>query len=279
MYESFYSLTQKPFGLPPDPDFLFWSDAHSSALTALEYGLANEAAIIAITGEVGCGKTIIGQYLLNHVTDQYVTAFLAQTFDSNQSILPWITRGFGLKAESSHDADHTGAITEFARIQFKKGQPCLLIIDEAQNLSLSALEQLRLLSNINIGKDVVLHIMLLGQPELREKLKRRELRQFLQRISFHYRLGPFSRSDTSRYIRHRLSVAGANRELFDDYACGGVHFFTSGVPRLINTLSDHALVRGYAEERKVIDLRTIVEVKDVLGNYGLDFFESVSAQA
>lgn len=277
MYETYYGLEKSPFGLAPDPEFMFWSDGHVSALTALEYGIASKAATIAITGEVGCGKTIIAQYLMQRIRHQKVVAYLGQTTRSEASLLPWIARAFGLKVNSGDDAELSAALSDFLAKQYSMGNPALLIIDEAQNLSVAALEQLRLLSNINVGKDIFLQTVLLGQPELARRLKRRDMRQFLQRISLHFRLDPFKRADTAEYIRHRLRIAGVKGELFDDYAFGGVHLFTGGVPRLINTLCDHALVRGFAMDRTRIDLKTVVEVKDALGEFDLDLFQTATA--
>ncbi len=261
MYFDHYGLTARPFDLNPDPAFLYLSSQHDVAYSMLEYGLLSQPGITVITGEVGSGKTTLLRHLLNnHDADDLMVGLLADTDeDTAEQLHEWISMSFGL--------DHTlDKITlkknfqDFLVRSYAQGKACVLIVDEAQNLSLKALEQLRLLNNINTGQDELLKIILVGQPQLVEKLRDPRLMQFAQRVTVEYHLDALVVEETSKYINHRLQRAGSEREIFDKSAIYSVYFFSCGIPRLINMLCDYALVYGYAGGLETLDARAILEV-------------------
>jgi len=273
MYEQHYGLTERPFSLNPDPSFLYPSRKHAAALTALEYGIAVQATIVVITGEVGSGKTTLIRCLLQRLDQGFAVGLVANTNERYQSLLPWICLALEIDAAESNEVDLYEAFRQFVIEQYGAGRRTLLIVDEAQNLSHDALEELRTLSNLNGGKDLVLQIILAGQPELAEKLARPEMRQLLQRVSMSYTLGRFKLFETGEYVRHRLKVAGGVESTFDDYACAAVHHLAAGIPRLINTVCDRALVHGYAEDLSRIGLKTVLDVYDEMKSAGLNILD------
>jgi type II secretory pathway predicted ATPase ExeA len=260
MYEAFYGLKEKPFSLLPDPDFLFLSRKHSLALNMLEYSLAGQAGFCAITGEIGSGKTTLIRTLLRRVDRDISIGLISNTHSSHFDIASWALAAFGQPVGAISNAELHRELTMFLIGEYAAGKRCVLIVDEAQNLTIEALEELRLLSNINADKDLLLQIILVGQPQLLEKLRRPELSQFAQRISVSYHLAPLTCAETLHYVAHRLNVAGAADLIFNDVAIGGIHYFAGGVPRLINSICDMALVYGYAEQRPSIDLDIIFRV-------------------
>lgn len=260
MYEAFYDLREKPFSLLPDPDFLFLSGKHSLALNMLEYSLAGQAGFCAITGEIGSGKTTLIRALLRRVGRDLTIGLISNTHSTHSDIAGWALAAFGQPTNMRANADLHHELMMYLIKEYGAGKRCVLIVDEAQNLSIEALEELRLLSNINADKDLLLQIILVGQPQLLEKLRRPELCQFAQRISVSYHLSPLSCAETLHYVAHRLNVAGAPDLIFNDMAIGGIHYFSMGVPRVINSICDMALVYGYAEQRRSIDLDTIFRV-------------------
>ncbi|MCW5699014.1 MAG: AAA family ATPase [Rhodospirillales bacterium] len=274
MYEAFYGFSEKPFSLIPDPDFLYLSKGHQLALNLLEYGLTEQTGFVVITGEVGSGKTTLVRQLLNTVSDEVVIGLITNTHQSFGELLQWIALAFDMDCR---DKDKVGLYQDFVNFlieQYASSRRTVVIIDEAQNLSLSALEELRMLSNINADKDYLLQLILVGQPELLRKLKRPQLRQFVQRVGVDYHLGPLSIEDTIGYVRHRIEVAGGDPNLFDEFACAAVHHYTQGVPRLTNILCDLALVYGYAEEKRQIDMETVIEVASSRLKTGLGMFDT-----
>ena len=260
MYENFYGLKYKPFSLLPDPDFLFLSSKHSVALSMLEYSLAGQAGFCAITGEIGSGKTTLIRALLRRIGRDVTLGLISNTHSSHTDLAAWSLAAFGQSMPSGGGADVYQALMLFLIDEYSAGRRCVLIVDEAQNLTLESLEELRLLSNINSERDLLLQIILVGQPQLLEKLRSPELSQFAQRISISYHLTPLSFAETQLYINHRLSVAGASRPLFSELAVGGAQYYAGGVPRLINSICDMALVYGFAESRETIDLDIVLKV-------------------
>jgi len=190
-------------------------------------------------------------------------------------LLNWIAMAFDLKNRTADDATLYDTFVEFLLAQYAQGRRTMLIIDEAQNLSVEKLEELRMLSNVNNEHDTLLQIMLVGQPELLETLKRPDLRQFVQRISVHCHLSPLEPAETAAYIRYRLDVVGGSSELFDDTACAVIHHFTGGVPRLINLLCDQSLVYGFSEDMQYIPYEVVAEVAMDRGQFGLSAFQNV----
>jgi general secretion pathway protein A len=260
MYESFFGLREKPFSLLPDPDFLFLSSKHSLALSILEYSLAGQAGFCAITGDIGSGKTTLIRTLLRRIGRDVTLGLISNTHSGLTDITGWALAAFGRGSNAQSDAEIYQELMHFLIGEYGAGRRCVLIVDEAQNLTVEALEELRLLSNINSDKDLLLQIILVGQPELLVKLKSPELVQFAQRISISYHLTPLSYLDTRHYIRHRLEVAGADRPIFSDTAIGAVQYFSGGVPRVINSICDMALVYGLADNTTEIDLDVVLRV-------------------
>jgi type II secretory pathway predicted ATPase ExeA len=252
MYESFFELKCKPFSLLPDPDFLFLSNRHSIALSLLEYSLTGQAGFCVITGEVGSGKTTLVRAFLNRVGREFSVGLISNTHQHVRDIAGWALTAFGQKQASTNPAEVYQELMAYLIAEYGAGRQCILIVDEAQNLSVEALEELRLLSNINSGKDLLLQILLVGQPELLDKLKRPELRQFAQRIAVSHHLGQLTYAETRQYVDHRLSVAGAKQPVFTEMAVGAIQYFSGGVPRLINSICDLCLVYAFADGTKEV---------------------------
>jgi len=261
MYEKFYGLRKSPFTLLPSPEFLFLSSTHRNAVALLDYGVRVHGGLTVITGEVGTGKTTLIRNLLRTLdTDRYVLGQVTNAQKSLDSLLHWVMSAFGLESVGDRDVEMHQSFRSFLMNNHALGKRTILIIDEAQNLSRTALEEVRMMTNVNVDDAQMLQLILVGQPELLDVLRSSDLRQFVQRISQSYNLSPLSFFETADYIRHRLAVAGESAEIFDDMACGGVHHFSKGVPRLINTLCDSALVYGYADEIRHISLEIVCHV-------------------
>lgn len=252
MYETFYELDCKPFQMGPDPAFMYWSDAHLMAFTMLRYGLLSNSPITVITGDVGSGKTTLLRQLLDEFPRELVAGLISNIQKDRGELLEWILMAFGQSYDGSH-VQRFQRFQDFVLENYAAGRHVALIVDEAQNLGVAQLEELRMLSNINADKDLLLQIILVGQPELREKLTLPELRQFSQRITSDYHLRPLEVHEVRGYIERRLAVAGAEREIFPKAICELIAHATGGVPRLINVLCDLCLVYGYSGDRFVID--------------------------
>jgi type II secretory pathway predicted ATPase ExeA len=252
MYEAFFNLKSKPFSLLPDPEFLFLSSRHAIGLSLLEYSLTGQAGFCVITGEIGSGKTTLVRAFLERVGRDFTVGLISNTHHALKDIAAWAMASFGQRASGTHPAETYQELMEYLIAEYGAGRQCILIVDEAQNLSVEALEELRLLSNINSGKDLLLQVVLVGQPELLEKLKRPELSQFAQRIAVSHHLTPLPYLETRRYLEHRMMVAGSVRPLFTDLAMGIIQYFSGGIPRLINSICDMALVYGFADEQQII---------------------------
>lgn len=262
MYKSFYGFKEKPFSLLPDPAFLFYSVKHRRALAMLRYGLMNQAGFTVITGEIGSGKTTLIRQLLNEIEiDQGTTVgIVSNTHRTFGELLEWVLLAFKLEYRGKKKVELYQTLAEFIAREYSQDRRTVLIIDEAQNLDAEALEELRMLSNINANKDQLLQLILVGQPSLREILRLPELHQFAQRIAVAFNLKTLSLEETWQYIRHRLEVAGGDPNLFDTKASAAVYYYTQGTPRLINVLCDTALVYGYGEQKQRIDVDIICEV-------------------
>ncbi len=260
MYENFYGFRSKPFSLLPDPEFLFLSKKHHMALTMLEYGLWNQASFSVITGGIGTGKTTMIRHLLNKLDRDLVVGLISNTHPSFGELLQWILLAFNLEYAGKDKVGMYKILIDFLIHEYSANRRAVLIIDEAQNMSHQALEELRMLSNINAEKDQVLQIILIGQIGLREHLRDPSLEQFAQRISVDYHLDSLDKGETRAYIRHRLGVAGGDQDLFGEDACEAVFQYSGGIPRLINLLCDTALVYAYAEQKRTIDAQLINDV-------------------
>ncbi|MFN3681444.1 MAG: AAA family ATPase [Nitrospira sp.] len=260
MYEAFYGLRAKPFSLVPDPEFLFLSQRHKPGLNVLEYGLLNRAVFTVLTGEPGTGKTTLLKKILEEHRNRFAVGIIGMTHPKDQSLLPWVAEAFGLDVSELDTVGQLRRITAFLKQVFAAGRQALLVVDEAQNLSLSALEDLRLLSNLNDGRQIGLQIVLAGQPTLRTMLTRPDMRQFAQRITVDYVLEPLSNADVCDYIRHRLMVVGGDPALFTEYAANLVARLSGGIPRLINQLCELALVYGFGQGAERITASLVLQV-------------------
>ncbi len=255
MYTSFYGLREKPFSLTPDPAYLYLAESHREALAHLLYGLEQGEGFICITGEVGTGKTTICRTLLQRLSSDTEVAFIFNPELSAHELLEVINTELGLSVEGLTRRELVEQLNRFLLERRRERRRVLLIIDEAQNLPAQTLEQIRLLSNLETETTKLIQILLLGQPELDEKLERPELRQLKQRITVRWRLNPLALRESKEYVRHRLRIAaGAERDLFTDASLREIHNIAGGIPRLINVICDRALLAGYASQSRSIGL-------------------------
>jgi general secretion pathway protein A len=256
---AFFGLQDKPFNPAPDPRFLYLSPGHRESLAQLLYGVQEHQGFILLTGEIGTGKTTLLRTLLGRLDANTASAFLFDTTLPFEDLLEYILEDFGVAKPGESNVQRRIALNNFLIERRRAGQNSVLILDEAQNLDLQALEQIRLLSNFETQTEKLLQILLVGQPELLDKLDRPELRQLKQRINLRCRILPLTAEQTRDYIRTRLRIAGAtDLGLFSDAAIVRIVEYTGGVPRLINALCDHCLLIGYAAQIRRIN-RKIVE--------------------
>jgi len=251
---AFFGLEQAPFNPTPDPRFLYSSPGHREALAQLLYGVQEHKGFILMTGEIGTGKTTLLRTLLSRLDGQTASAFVFDMTLPFEGILEYMLEDFGVDNPGESHVQRLITLKKFLIERRLAGQNAVLILDEAQNLDLHALEQIRLLSNVESHAEKLLQILLVGQPELLDKLDRPELRQLKQRIGLHCRIVPLTPEQTRDYVRTRLRVAGAkDLGLFTDEAIMRIAEYSSGIPRLINTLCDHCLLIGYADQIRRID--------------------------
>ncbi len=253
MYEAFYGFNRKPFSLTFDPELLYMGKTHTTAFSMLEYGVLSQSGFTVITGEVGSGKTTIVRHLLSQLHDGVKIGLITNTHTKMGELLPWIMHAFGQEFRDAHPVAQYDGFTRFLQEQFNSAQRTVLIIDEAQNLGLSLLEELRMLSNLNTVAEQCLQIILVGQPQLRDLLMKPELMQFAQRVVADYHIAALSPSETVSYIKHRLVMAGAREDVFTPHAYMLIHAASRGVPRLINVLCDTALSFAYADEVRMVN--------------------------
>ncbi len=261
MYESFFGLKEPPFNVTPDPRFIYLSRHHLEALSTLLYGVESRRGFIEITGEIGAGKTTLCRTLLKEIQGRAHTAFIFNPRLSESELLQTIVEDFGIVPKGRRKKDYFDALNHFLLEELEKGTNAILIIDEAQNLTPRALEQVRLLSNLETTREKLLQIILVGQPELRTLLIRPELAQLRQRITIRYHLPALNREETGKYLLHRLQVAGSEEQFFTPEAIDRIYERSGGVPRLINVLADRALLGAFVKESRVVEADLIEEAR------------------
>ncbi|MGH7277927.1 MAG: ExeA family protein [Candidatus Rokuibacteriota bacterium] len=265
MYLNFYGLREAPFSPTPDPRFLFQSARHREALAQLLYGVRERKGFIVLTGEIGTGKTTLLRTLLERLDASTPVAYVHNSALGIEGLLEYILQDWGMKSHAGSHAQRLFELNEFLTGQHRQGLSPVLVIDEAQNLSIETLEAVRLLSNFETTNQKLMQILLVGQPELRDKLNAPALRQLKQRIGLRCHIAPLSPEEARLYIRHRLRIAGAaDAGLFTDAAIQKIADYSTGTPRVINIVCDHCLLAGYADSKKRIDAGMVQEAIEYL---------------
>jgi len=264
-YLAQFELNEQPFRLTPDPDFVYWSKQHARAKAFMESTIWLADGFVVITGEIGSGKTTLLQTFLGELDDDVVYAVISQTQLTPTQFLQAVLTEFGFKPFNQRKVELLDMLNMFLIEQYSNGKKVVLIVDEAQNLSKKVLEEIRMLSGIETHKEKVLRIILAGQPELKETLESPSLRQLVQRVRLRFHVGPLDRREMREYIEHRLEVAGRKgNELFVDDTFATIHRYTGGVPRLINTLCDTALLCAFAEDKKNVETEDVMSAVEEL---------------
>ncbi|HEY7449190.1 MAG TPA: AAA family ATPase [Vicinamibacterales bacterium] len=255
MYEEYYGLAEKPFSLTPDPKYLYKSQSHGSAFDLLQYAIRRREGFVVMTGDIGTGKTTVCRALLEHIDRKTFSALVLNPFLSEEDLLKLILQDFGVVSRDDVKSGRLARVTKQELIDalydFLLGllplrASAVLIIDEAQNLPLKVLEQIRILSNLETDKDKLLQIVLVGQLDLKMLLRSPEMRQLDQRVSIRYELKPLTRSEVAAYIAHRLALAGGSAVSFEEKALQLIHKFAKGIPRLVNLICDRTLLAAYS---------------------------------
>ncbi len=263
VYCEHFGLTREPFNITPDPSFLYLSEGHREALAQLVYGIKSRRGFVVLTGEVGTGKTTLIQSLLEELNGSTKTALIFNMIVSPKDLLRYVCEKFGLISdrESQKEVhDYLSLLERFLLDSYRNGANVAVIIDEAQNLPTEVLENVRLLSNFETTRDKLLQILLVGQPELSNRLNASELRQVKQRVALRHQLHPLSLPECRAYIAKRLEIAGGDITLLTPEAVGAVHSYSGGIPRLINILCDNGLLTAYALRKKRVDTTMISEI-------------------
>lgn len=261
MYLSFFDFKEQPFNVTPDPKFLHFSESYQDALAYLIYGIRMRKGFVVLTGEIGIGKTTVINALMERLDDSHRVAYLVHSNMSLKDMLRFVFRDFGLESTGKSKSELLLDLQEFLIRQDQKGGNAVLIVDEAQNLRSWQLEEIRLLSNIETAKKKLIQIVLVGQPELLQLMNSGELKQFKQRVSLHFHLKAMTREETEMYIEHRLKVAGyQGKRLFDDGALDEIYNFSKGIPRLVNTICDRALIKACVSGQHKLDKKIVKQV-------------------
>jgi type II secretory pathway predicted ATPase ExeA len=262
-YMDFFGFTERPFTLVPDPDFLFWSAQHRRAYSVLEFGILSRAPITLVTGGVGCGKTTLLRELLRQFENKVTVGLISNAQGGRGELIQWVLNSLGVPFDPVQ-----GYVQLFQKLQdflieeYASGNRVVLIFDEAQNLSPESLEELRMLTNINSGKDEVIQLVLVGQPELREMILNPSLRQLAQRIAASFHLLPLDAKAVAELINYRLRAAGGTGDEITPNAAVKIHKVTHGVPRLVNQLCDMALLYAWSMDHHRVDEQVIQSVMD-----------------
>ena len=261
IYTEHFGLSHRPFNLVPDPDFLFWGPGHRRAFAILEYGIMTRAPITLLTGEVGAGKTTLLRHLLRVIEEDVRVGLISNAHGNPGELLRWVLHALDQPTSSEQSyVDLFSQLQDYLIAEYAQGRRVVLIFDEAQNLGRDSLEELRMLTNINSGKDELLQLILVGQPELRDIVRRPDMVQFAQRVAAGFHIGTMTEETVASYIAHRLKIAGGNPDLFTREACAAIHAQTGGVPRLVNQLCDLSLVYAFTGEESQVSAETVAEV-------------------
>ncbi len=265
-YLEHFKLDVAPFGLTPDPEFVYWSNQHARAKAYMESTIWLSDGFVVITGEIGSGKTTLLQSFLSELENDVVYAVVSQTQLTATQFLQSVLTEFGFKPFDKKKVELLDMLNMFLIEQYSAGKKVILIVDEAQNLSSKVLEEIRLLSGIETSKEKVLRIILAGQPELKDTLNAPRLKQLVQRVRLRFHLGALTTGEMREYVEHRLRLAGCeNADIFDDSCFPVLYRYSGGVPRLINTICDSALLVGFADEKTRITGAEIEATADELG--------------
>lgn len=260
VYLDYYGLTEPPFDITPNPRFLFYSAKHREAFNHLLYGIRERKGFVQLTGEVGAGKTTLCRAMLDQFNGHYSTALILNPALNPDQLMKAIVTEFGLQVQhlGLDRLDMLAVFNEFLLRQIEQGKETVLIIDEAQDLPDDMLEQVRLLSNLETDNRKLLQIVLMGQPELRDRLNQHAMRQLRQRITVRYHLPPLSRQEVNQYIQHRLEISGAKgAPYFTRPALWRIYNYSKGIPRLVNAICDKALLAGFVQQSRRIDYTTV----------------------
>jgi general secretion pathway protein A len=258
VYLDYYGLTEAPFDITPNPRFLFYSGKHREAFNHLLYGIRERKGFVQLTGEVGAGKTTLCRAMLEQLNGHYATALILNPIMSPEELVKAIAVEFGLPVNGLDRLDTLAVINQFLLQQVERGQDTVLIIDEAQDLTDELLEQVRLLSNLETDNRKLLQIVLMGQPELRDRLNNPRLRQLRQRITVRFHLLPLNRFEVMQYVQHRLEISGAKgAPYFTRPAFWRVYNYSKGIPRLVNAICDKALLAGFVQQSEKIDFKLV----------------------
>lgn len=261
IYTTYFKLKERPFALLPDPEFIYWSESHKRASAMLEYGLVTRAPITLITGEVGAGKTTLLQHLIRSAGDEVRIALLSNSTGERSDLLRWLLLALDQKvARENNYIELFEQFQSFLIAEYAAGRRVVVIIDEAQSLTRESLEELRMFTNINNGKDELLQLILVGQPELRDIVQRPDMIQFAQRVSSAFHLPAMDAQTVRNYIVHRLQVAGGEATIFSSSALDLIHQETGGVPRLVNQLCDLSMVYAYSKESRSVTQQIVQQV-------------------
>jgi general secretion pathway protein A len=262
LYADFFGMSERPFTLLPDPSFLYWSRQHTRAFSVLEFGILSRAPITLITGEIGAGKTTLLQELLGKIEAKVTIGLISNAQGGRGELLQWVLNSLSVPfTRNSSYVQMFQQLQEFLIQEYAEGRRVILIFDEAQNLSSEGLEELRMLTNINANKDELIQLILVGQPELRDMVRKPSMRQLAQRVAASFHLSSMDCETVHSYIHHRLKVAGGSGAEFTPEACDIVFGATGGVPRLVNQLCEFSLLYAWSSESRLV---TAVIVRDVL---------------